>query len=532
MGRWLDRAPQAAFVVTSRERLHLPGEESFRSSRCRVERTRSNCSSARARAQRPDFALTDANRAAVAEVVRLLDGLPLAIELAAARVRVLSPAQIVERMRDRFALLAGARGAAARQATLRAAIDWSWDLLAPWEQEAFAQCSMFDGGFTLDAAEAVLDLSPLAGGAAGDGRGPGARGQEPAAHVDAPDAEPLRHRRAALRDVLEHPRVRGGQARRRGPPRRARRASATDGTSHVSAPTRRSNRCPATGGVRRRRPSRSSSTISSRRAAARCSASDGDVAVATYRAAWEVLSLQGPLALGITLGEQVKALPGLAREQHAATLATLAQALRRAGRSADAQATLDEALGSRARSATRGAKALRRLVSATCTGSRAGASKPWNISRPRSRSRAASAIATRKAMRRPGSDSSTGNSGASSKRASTSSAALAIARDHGDRREEGSVLSGLGLLCSEAGEVDAAQGHLADALAVAREVGDSGLEGVVRANLRGCTPSRGVWTMRVFRARPRSRFSATWATAVSRRSHWVTSARFACIKVA
>ena len=63
-------------------------------------------------------------------IVRLLDGLPLAIELAAARMRVLSPAQLVERLRDRFALLAGARGAAARQATLRGAIDWSWDLLA------------------------------------------------------------------------------------------------------------------------------------------------------------------------------------------------------------------------------------------------------------------------------------------------------------------------------------------------------------------------------------------------------------------
>ena len=98
--------------------------------------------------------------------MRLLDGLPLAIELAAARVRVLSPAQLVERLRDRFALLAGARGAAARQATLRAAIDWSWELLTPWEQAALAQCSVFEGGFTLEAAEAVLDLSRWPRGAA------------------------------------------------------------------------------------------------------------------------------------------------------------------------------------------------------------------------------------------------------------------------------------------------------------------------------------------------------------------------------
>ena len=113
----------------------------------------------RARAQQADFALGPGNRAAVGEIVRLLDGLPLAIELAAARARVLSPAQLVERLRDRFRLLAGARGAAARQATLRAAIDWSWDLLAPWEQAAFAQCSVFERGFTLAAAESVLELT-------------------------------------------------------------------------------------------------------------------------------------------------------------------------------------------------------------------------------------------------------------------------------------------------------------------------------------------------------------------------------------
>ena len=94
------------------------------------------------------------------EVVRLLDGLPLAIELAAARVRVLSPNQLVERMRDRFKLLSGSGNAGTRQATLKAAIDWSWQLLEPWEQAALAQCSVFEGGFTLEAAEEVLDLLP------------------------------------------------------------------------------------------------------------------------------------------------------------------------------------------------------------------------------------------------------------------------------------------------------------------------------------------------------------------------------------
>ena len=159
LGHWLDRVPQAAFVVTSRECLHLPGEEIFPIEPLPLEMDAIELFATRARAQKPDFILGESNRAAVAEVVRLLDGLPLAIELAAARVRVLSPAQIVERMRDRFNLLTGTRGAAARQATLRAVIDWSWDLLTPWEQAAFAQCSIFEGEFTLEAAEAVRDLA-------------------------------------------------------------------------------------------------------------------------------------------------------------------------------------------------------------------------------------------------------------------------------------------------------------------------------------------------------------------------------------
>ena len=96
----------------------------------------------------------------MAAVVRLLDGLPLAIELAAARITILAPSQLLERLKDRFRLLAGARGAAKRQATLKAAIDWSWDLLTAWEQAALAQCSVFEGGFTSKAAEAVLDLTP------------------------------------------------------------------------------------------------------------------------------------------------------------------------------------------------------------------------------------------------------------------------------------------------------------------------------------------------------------------------------------
>ncbi len=159
VGRWLDGAPEAAFMVTSRERLNLAGEVVQPVEPLPLDGPAIELFVVRARAQRPDFVLDDAQRAVVAEVTSLLDGLPLAIELAAARIAVLSPAQLLLRLRDRFKLLAG-RGGTGRQATLRAAIDWSWQLLTAWEQSAFEQCSVFEGGFTLAAAEAVVDLAP------------------------------------------------------------------------------------------------------------------------------------------------------------------------------------------------------------------------------------------------------------------------------------------------------------------------------------------------------------------------------------
>jgi predicted ATPase/DNA-binding CsgD family transcriptional regulator len=111
---------------------------------------------ARARAARPDFALTDDNGDAVAELCRRLDGLPLAIELAAARVRALAPQQIVDRLTDRFALLArGRRDAPSRQQTLQACVEWSFELCMKPERLLWARLSVFDGGFDLDAAEAV-----------------------------------------------------------------------------------------------------------------------------------------------------------------------------------------------------------------------------------------------------------------------------------------------------------------------------------------------------------------------------------------
>jgi non-specific serine/threonine protein kinase len=117
----------------------------------------------RARAAVPDFTLTDRNASAVEQICRRLDGIPLAIELAAARIAVLSPEQIAARLGDRFHLLTGgSRTALPRYRTLRALIDWSHDLLDEPEKVLLRRLGVFAGGWTLEAAEAVCAGADLA----------------------------------------------------------------------------------------------------------------------------------------------------------------------------------------------------------------------------------------------------------------------------------------------------------------------------------------------------------------------------------
>ncbi|MEV0110007.1 protein kinase [Nocardia sp. NPDC050799] len=115
----------------------------------------------RASAAVPGFALTEDNVTTVAEICRQLDGLPLLIELAAARLRALSPEQILQRLTDRFALLTSRdRSAPSRHRTVRWCVDWSYSLCNPAEQTIWAQASVFAGSFELDAAEQVFRSEP------------------------------------------------------------------------------------------------------------------------------------------------------------------------------------------------------------------------------------------------------------------------------------------------------------------------------------------------------------------------------------
>ncbi|MEJ6007856.1 tetratricopeptide repeat protein [Paucibacter sp. AS339] len=161
VGHWLDRAPEAHFLVTSRELLGIAGEEALVLPPLGGEEAR-DLFILRAKAARQDFAPDGPESQAIAELMRLLDGLPLAIELAAARARILPPSAMLVRMSERFKLLAGGGGRGERQSTLRGTFDWSWDLLAPAERAALAQLSVFEGGFSLAAAEVVIDVSAFA----------------------------------------------------------------------------------------------------------------------------------------------------------------------------------------------------------------------------------------------------------------------------------------------------------------------------------------------------------------------------------
>src|SRR5262249_9515772 len=157
VSRWSAAAADARFLVTTREPLGLP-EERVVAVEPLDEPAAVTLFAERARAASASFRLAAEDRGVVGALVRGLDGLPVAMELAAARVRVLPPRGILERMSDRFRLLADRGRRQRRHETLQAALDWSWELLPDGERAALAQAGVFEGAFTLEDADHVLDL--------------------------------------------------------------------------------------------------------------------------------------------------------------------------------------------------------------------------------------------------------------------------------------------------------------------------------------------------------------------------------------
>jgi predicted ATPase len=166
-------APNLRVLASSREALHVPGEQIVPILPLQLPRpgdavdaladaTAVRLFIDRARLQKPDFAFTPQEAPAIAELVTRLEGIPLALELAAARVRMLSVAEINARLKDRYKLLTGGgRVLLERQQTLRALVDWSYDLLDDRERRLLARLAAFAGGFELEAVEQVAGAEPL-----------------------------------------------------------------------------------------------------------------------------------------------------------------------------------------------------------------------------------------------------------------------------------------------------------------------------------------------------------------------------------
>ena len=452
--RWLDRAPEVRFLATSRERLEVRGEEVLAVDPLGPE-PGAELFLERARRHSTAFAAAAPDEAAVREVVRMTEGLPLAIELAAARVRIMTVDELAARLHERFQVLGGtARG---RHSSLEGVIDESWEMLADWEQAAWAQCAVFEGGFTLAAVEGVLDL--------------GAWGDAPWVvdvvqalvdksllrtwTVEAAGAGPAETRFGMYVSLQEYARrklraesalARGGSGAEaeQAAEERHGRWYARYGTKDALADLERE------GGAERRRAERDLDNLLSacRRALDRGVA---DVAYATFRAAWALLELRGPIATALELGRRLVEVPALDPGARAEVLASLASAEWFVGQMSEAGAHYRAAL---AIFRERGA----RIQEATVRGNLA------NYHRAR------------------------GDTGDAQVHYD---AALAICREEGARRLEGVILGNLGIMCREQGQLAEAQGHYEAALAIHREVGNRVAEGIVLSNLGNLLRAQG-----------------------------------------
>ena len=426
VGRWLDRADQARFLVTSREVLGIAGEETLALAPLPAAEAEA-LFLRRAAAARSDFETGPDEQPAIAALVALLDGLPLAIELAAARARTLAPHALLARMSERFKLLTRSGGRQDRQATLRATFDWSWELLSAAEKVVLAQLSVFEGGYTLEAAAGVIDL---------------------AAQADAPSTS----------DVVQSL-VDKSFVRRTGDERFDLLVSVQ---AYADEHLRTEGRYPGSGPqalqaaqVRHAAwfaelgPQRAvlhacveldNLAVACRRAVA---AGDGDTAAGALQGAGAALSLRGPFSSAVELGEEVLGLAQLSAAARVRAQLTLAAALESLGRQALATGMLEAALA--------GARSLDDLRSAV-------------------------QIATRLARLRA-------RAGRTEQALQELDSALTGARSLNDGALCAAALNALGLVSFEDGQLAAACGHFEAALQHAREVEDLRLQGSLLGNM-------------------------------------------------
>ena len=466
LGRWLDRAGEARFLVTTREVLGLPGEEVLALPPL-PPADAAMLFTQRAMAASPDYRPEQEDDAAIGPLVALLDGLPLAIELAAARVRVMPPRMLLRRMGERFKLLASRGQRLDRQSTLRAAFDWSWDLLPPAEKEAFAQLSVFVGGFTLEAAEAVIDLSP---------------------HGDAP----------WVVDVV-HALVDKSLVRLRGDGRFDMLVSVQDyaaghlqnagsypgsGPQAMAAAKMRHVAWFATLGPAR---AEENDCVELENLVAACrhaiEMGEGEAAAGALEGAWAALRLRGPFEAGAGLAESVCAMPGLNDRAAARALPVLADAWQACGRQGPAEELCDRALAC--------ARATGDRVGEIRAAIRLGAlcDDKGRLEEARTRFVEAARMAAEagdlrlECMANNGLGNLDLDEGRMAEALEHYGRAEALARKAGDRRMQGNLLGNLGNVHAGLGDMDHARSRHEEALVIARETGHRRLEGNTLCNL-------------------------------------------------
>jgi predicted ATPase/class 3 adenylate cyclase/Tfp pilus assembly protein PilF len=434
LGQWLSRAPEARFLVTSRAVLAVAGESVLSLSPLSTADAAALFVQ-RARAAKVDFQPRGDDEAAIVPLVALLEGLPLAIELAAARVRVMSPRMLLSRMDERFKLLSTGDGRLGRQSTLRATFDWSWDLLSIPERAALAQLSVFEGGFGLQAAEAVLDLSAF---------------EDPPWPPDAlqslVDKSFVRRLSGDRFDLLASVQAYAAEhlcSAGRYPgsgPQAAQAAEARHGAHYASLDERQ---------VTAQRSVELDNLVAAcRRAQAR---GDARTAAQTLEGAWAGIRLRGPFSAGLDLVLLVQSMSALPVALQARVNAVAGRALQALGRVGEARSHYATALGQ-----------ARQVGDRTREGRLLG---------------------------------SLGNLDANEARMDEArrhfTEALAIARETGNSALECELLSGFGTLDDYLGQLDDARRHYEAALALARRIGDRHWEGGILGNLGGLDMAQG-----------------------------------------
>ncbi|MEN9631020.1 MAG: hypothetical protein RJA10_4248, partial [Pseudomonadota bacterium] len=530
LSHWMRAAPEARFVVTSRQVLSVPGERALPLAPLAATEGVA-LFERRAREAAPDRTGSDATDPTVMELVRLLDGLPLAIELAAARVRVMSPRHMVERMGQRFRLLAAPGRALQRQATMRAALDWSWDALPLAERRALAELTVFEGPFTLADAEAVLTQFD---------------------DIDAPWTPDL------LQSLVEKSMLRVSGSDRFELLRNVQEYAA----EHLATPGRLPGSGPEGLAAMQDRHAQHFSTLDDAAlasageaaignlvAACRRSAHAGHVAGAAgaLKRAWPLLRRTGPYRLVLDLTERVLALPELSAPGRAEAELVAGLAHELLGQVDDARRWLNSAVDRAHQSGQPEGEGWAQVAlgehlykRGQSDGARRALDRALDLGEPRSELRCAAlnALGTlemrlghiddAKARYREGLELARaiddkariggllGNlailahdEGQQDMALSLYEEALAMTERGGDRRWEGNIRCNLGLLLQERGRDAEAEGQFQLALTLAREVGHAMLEGTVACNLGLLMDARGDL--------PKARLHHQQALAVARR---------------